>query len=214
MTFHGKRVTTAKKAVSEAQATLDQAHHDLTEANVLDRAEALAAFDQNEWIAEFAAEAQGIADKYMGDLYAVCSWEAEAISLGKTVPAPSSRARVTGNGSGYQLSLDGLLVKTPYASLGRDYLRESIRDTRHDERVAEAQRKEGERRRQEVAERKAEREYAEQAKRYAAGRATEQCFQYTGGSGARPMVTRDQHGNVLKGMFTSPSGTSAVARRN
>lgn len=214
VTFYGKRVKAAHEAVSAAQANLDQAGHDLTEAKILDRAEALAAFSTDQWIADFNAEAQEIADRYMADLHEVCSWEAEAISLGKTVPAPSNRARVNGNGNGWAISLDGKKIHAPYASLGLDYLRESIRDTRHDERVAEAQREEGERRRQEAAERKAEQEYAEQAKRFAAGRTAQQPFQYTGGSGARPMVTTNENGEPLRGMFTGPSGSSTVARRN
>ena len=166
VTFYGRRVSTAEKAVSEAQATLDQAHHNLAEAKVLDRTEALAEFDRDEWAAEFAAEVQEVADRYMGDLYAVRSWEAEGITQGKSIGLDGlihnteNRARVVMDSSWPVLTLDGRKLHAPYPSLGLDYLRESIRDTRHDEWVAEAQREEGERRRQEEAERKAEREYA------------------------------------------------------
>lgn len=217
VTFYGKRVTTAKKAVSAAQANLDQAHHDLTEAKVVDRADALAGFSADQWVADFNAEVQEIADKYMGDLFKVQSWEAEGISLGKSIGLdslirnPENRARVGKDSQMSVLTLDGQKLRAPFPSLGLDYLRKSIRDTRHDEQVAEAHRVDAERRREVEAERKAEREYAEAAKRFDSGRTS--AFEYTGGSGARPMVTMNENGEPLKGMFTSPAGTSSAAYR-
>ncbi len=216
VTFYAKRVERATETVAEARAEYERAEVALTEAQVLDRAEAVAAFDDDEWAAEFAAEAQAIADKYLGQLYDVNELEAEAIRLGKSIGLdsiaqnPDSRVRVQLTSGGSMLTLDGQGVSPAIPMTGLDALRASIRDSRYDaELEAEAERK-----REERAALEAERQ--EERERYEAYRQAErrgkQPFQYTAPTG-RPMVTRDQYGNVVKGMTTTPDGVSTVAMR-
>jgi hypothetical protein len=217
VTFCAKRVERATGSVAEARAEFDRAEVALTEAQVLDRAEAVAAFDDDEWAAEFAAEAQAIADKYLGQLYEVNELEAEAIRLGKSIGLdsiaqnPDSRVRVQNGSGGPLLTLDGQGVSPAIPSTGLDALRESIRDSRYDAELEAEVKREREERAALEAERKAERG------RYEAYRQAERNgklpFAYTGDTGGRPMITTNQYGEPLRKMTTTPDGVSTVAAR-
>jgi len=201
VSFHTRRVAKSEQAVSETQATLEQAQYALTEAQVLDRAETVAAFDYNELAAEFAAEVQPIVDRYMETVYAVSKAEAEAVHLGQSIGLdariinPANRARLIPDTGRYHVSLDGNKLPTVYPSRALGELRESLRDTRYDAEVAEAQRLERERRAEEEARRIAERERAEAYRRAEQGMDSATPIRYA--DGARPMTTVDGDGRPL-----------------
>lgn len=218
VSFYRNRVAQAEDAVTEATSQWETANYSFTEAQVLDRAEALAEFDRDAWAAEFAAEVQQVADRYMTDIYELNVSETEAVQLGKEIGLdalvrnPENRARVQKDTGRNNLTLDGQKIYTPFPSQGLDALRESIRDSRHDTKVAEARAEEQERRDQERAEQKAEREQLEAAKRFERRHGVSR-IEYQDNNGATPIVTRDSYGNPVRPMTTSPDGTTVQTQR-
>lgn len=189
VTFHQRRTDKATDAVTEAQRAFEQQKYLLTEAQVLDRAEALAAWDRTEWAGRFAKEIEGIVDKFMSEVYDLNRTESEAIRLGQSIGLdsrvinPENRARIQTDTGRASLVVDGQKVYPIYPSLGLDALRESIRDHRHDTLVAEAEQERREQREAEEAERKAEQE---RVTAHRAVQAEPAPFQYSGSAG-KPM---------------------------
>lgn len=217
VSFHSKRVKRAEQAVREAQAEQGMAHYVLTEAKVLDRAEAIAAFDYDELAAEFAAEVQEVADRYLGRVHDLSEAEVEAFNLGQSIELdglvhnPEARVRLQRDTGRFDIVLDGRKLYSVYPSLGLSKLRESIRDTRQDAKVAEARRAEAERRAEEEGERKAEREMMEAYRQ--AERRGELPLGYLGGTPGSPIVTRDQFGRPLNPMTSTPNGSRTATFR-
>ncbi|MCU4296456.1 hypothetical protein D3I60_05070 [Brevibacterium permense] len=207
VSFHSKRVDRAEQAATEAQTQLDLAHHLLIEAQVLDRAEAVAAFDYDELVAGFQAETKEIVDRYIGRVYDIEQAQNEAISLGRSIGLddrlvnPENRARISTSSGRPVIHLDHSPLYPVFPSQGLDRLRESIRDQRADEARAEAIREDQERRAAEAAERQAQREAAEAA-RLAQTEPSE--FRYTG-SGGRPM-------KFLTDTQATPMGAAVAGR--
>lgn len=98
------------KAVSTAQADYDAQARELALAQIRDRAEAIASFDRDEFVARFAAKLAPIAAEAWDSLNSVSDLEREITAIAKTAGIDSTDPRYTHDGSRQVHTFDGIVL--------------------------------------------------------------------------------------------------------